>query len=65
MGLGRDVIVGKPGEWHAEHDGKAAHTYATKEAAFEASVAAASLAMRQGHEIMITTPGTPEGDASR
>lgn len=37
-----------------EHDDRVAHSYATKEAAFEAAVAAASLAMRQGHEIVIT-----------
>jgi hypothetical protein len=60
--IGRDVCF--RGEWYVEHDGNAAHTYATKEAAFEASVAAASLAMWQGHEIVIAAPGTTEGDAS-
>jgi hypothetical protein len=60
MGLARYAIIGSPGEWHVEHDDKIAHSYATKEAAFEAAVAAASLAMRQGHEIVITAPPAAE-----
>jgi len=58
MGFADYKIIGKPGDWHVEHDGKVAHTYATKEAAFEAAAAAASLAMREGHEIRITAPGS-------
>jgi hypothetical protein len=61
MGLARYAIVGNPGDWHVEHDGKVAHTYATKESAFEAAAAAASLAMREGHEIIITVPGSEGG----
>ena len=57
MGMARYAIVGHKGDWHVEHDGKIANTYETKEAAFEAAVTAASLAMRQGHEIAITAPG--------
>ena len=57
MGMARYAIGGEKGEWHVEHDGQVAHTYETKEAAFEAAVAAASIAMRQGHEIAITAPG--------
>ena len=61
MGLARYAVVGRPGDWHVEHDGKIAHTYATKESAFEAAAAAASLAMREGHEIIITVPGSEGG----
>ena len=57
MGMARYAISGGKGEWHVEHDGQIAHTYETKEVAFEAAVAAASIAMRQGHEIAITAPG--------
>jgi phosphotransferase system HPr-like phosphotransfer protein len=57
MGMARYAIIGQKGDWHVEHDGKVANTYETKEAAFEAAVAAASLAMREGHEIAITAPG--------
>jgi hypothetical protein len=61
MGLARYAIVGRPGEWHVEHDGKAPNTYVTKESAFEAAAVAASLAMREGHEIIITAPGSADG----
>ena len=42
----------------AGHDGKAENEYATKEAAFEAAIAAASLALRQGHEVTVTAPAS-------
>jgi hypothetical protein len=61
MGFANYKIFGNPGEWHVEHDGKVANTFATKESAFEAAAAAASLALRQGHEIMITAPGSEGG----
>lgn len=64
MGMARYAISGGKGEWHVEHDGQVAHTYETKEAAFEAAVAAASIAMRQGHEIAITAPGANETGAA-
>jgi hypothetical protein len=43
------------------HDGKAENVYQTKESAFEAAVAAASLALRQGHEVRIAVPGADAG----
>jgi phosphotransferase system HPr-like phosphotransfer protein len=49
MGLASYEIVGDAREWQ--------NVYETKEAAFEAAVAAASLALRQGHEVRITAPG--------
>jgi len=58
MGLASYTIFGVPGAWHVDHEGKAANTYETKEAAFEAAVAAASLALRQGHEVSVTAPGS-------
>jgi phosphotransferase system HPr-like phosphotransfer protein len=58
MGLANYRIFGAPGDWHVEHDGKSENTYVTKEAAFEAAVAAASLALRQGHQIIVTAPGS-------
>ena len=45
MGLAEYMIVSKPGGWTVLHDGIAPHDYETKEAAFEAAVAAASLAI--------------------
>ena len=57
MGLAAYEIVGDAGEWRVSHDGKAENVYQTKESAFEAAVAAASLALRQGHEVRISVPG--------
>jgi hypothetical protein len=56
MGLAAYEIIGNDAEWRVSHDGKAENIYETKEAAFEAAVAAASLALRQGHEIRATAP---------
>jgi hypothetical protein len=56
MGIASYEIVGVAGEWRVSHDGLAANVYQTKESAFEAAVAAASLALRQGHEVRITAP---------
>jgi hypothetical protein len=55
MGLASYEIIGTDAEWRVRHDGKAENE--TKEAAFEAVVAAASLALRQGHEVRISAPG--------
>jgi predicted kinase len=56
MGVARYGIFGAEGAWQIRHDGKADNKYATKEAAFEAAIAAASLALRQGHEVVVTAP---------
>jgi len=57
MGFACYEIVGNAGEWRVHHDGKAENVYETKEAAFEAAVAAASLALRQGHDVRLVAPG--------
>jgi hypothetical protein len=62
MGLAEYMIVSKPQGWTVLHDGEAEHDYATKEAAFEAAVAAASLAIRQGHEVHVSVPGRDAGN---
>jgi hypothetical protein len=57
MGLAAyDIVKGDNG-WSVAHEGKAAGSYATKEAAFEAAAAAASNAIKQGHEVRICVPG--------
>lgn len=48
-----------------QHDRKAENVYETKEAAFEAAVAAASLALRQGHEVRATAPARGLASGSR
>ena len=62
MGLAEYMIVAKPQGWTVLHDGAAEHDYETKEAAFEAAVAAASLAIRQGHEVHVSVPGRDAGN---
>ena len=34
MGLARYTIIGRPGDWTIEHDGKTPHSHATKELGF-------------------------------
>jgi hypothetical protein len=58
MGLASYEIVGSGGEWRVRHDGRADNVYQTKESAFEAAIVAASLALRQGHEVRISAPAS-------
>ncbi|WP_040674568.1 hypothetical protein [Nitrobacter sp. Nb-311A] len=44
------------------HDGQANNEYATKEAAFEATVAAASMPPRQYRDVRISVPGREAGN---
>jgi hypothetical protein len=57
MGLAWYEIVGNDAEWRVRHDGKAENVDETKEAAFEAAVIAASLALRQGARGQGYSPG--------
>jgi len=57
MGHAAYEIIPYETGWGVAHDGTIGGPYATKEAAFEAAAAAASLAMRQGHAIQISAPG--------
>jgi hypothetical protein len=57
MGLAEYKILPRGEGWTIQHDGAAPNDYATKEAAFEAAVGAASLAIREGHEVRVTVPG--------
>lgn len=65
MGSASYRIAPHKGGWGVSHDGDTVGPYETKEAAFEATVAAASNAMREGHAIEITAPGREvEGTAA-
>ena len=57
MGLAQYAIVPVEDQWGVLHDGNVKRKYATKEAAFESAVAAASLALREGHEVHVSVPG--------
>ena len=64
MGLAGYMIVAKGNGWSVLHDGVADNEYATKEAAFESAVAAASLAIREGHEVHVSVPGADSGNGT-
>jgi hypothetical protein len=51
-------VVGSGGVWRVKHDGEPVGSYQTKESAFEAAVAAASSAVREGYEVQLSVPGT-------
>jgi hypothetical protein len=55
----RIVEVGT--DFAVDHNGAKSGSYATREGAFEAAVAAASNAIRAGHEIMIEVPPLRKG----
>jgi hypothetical protein len=57
MGLAQYSVVEVRDGWGVLHDGNINGEYATREAAFEAAAAAASLAIRQGHEVHVSAAG--------
>jgi|EndMetStandDraft_5_1072996.scaffolds.fasta_scaffold995867_2 hypothetical protein len=56
MGIAKYEIFGKDGAWRLRQDGKPEKEYATKEAAIEAAIAAASIVLREGHDFTMTAP---------
>jgi hypothetical protein len=64
MGMAAYRIVPYQSGWGVDHDGKTKGPYETKEAAYEATIAAASIAMREGHAIEIAAPGREAERAS-
>jgi hypothetical protein len=61
LGSANYQITEKGKSWTVLHDGKADGEYATKEAAFEAAVSVASVAIKQGYEVCISVPSTKAG----
>jgi phosphotransferase system HPr-like phosphotransfer protein len=64
MGLAQYAVVPVHGQYGVLHDGEIRAEYATREAAFESAVAAASLAIRQGHEVHLSVPAREEEKAA-
>jgi hypothetical protein len=64
MGLATYAVIETKNTWGILHDGSVEGTYETKEAAFESAVAAASLAIRQGHEVHVSAPGHETGNGT-
>lgn len=57
-------VRGGAAEWHVEINERTGMSYATKEAAFDAAVDAASSAIRDGHEVIILVPGAEPGETA-
>lgn len=62
MGLASYAITEIGREWTIPHDGETEGHFETKEAAFESAIAAASLAIREGHEVHVIAPGNTAGN---
>ena len=62
MGLAQYAVVAAGDRWGVLHDGNVEGDFGTKESAFESAIAAASLAIRQGHEIHVSVPGRDAGN---
>jgi phosphotransferase system HPr-like phosphotransfer protein len=62
MGIAEYKVVSKGSGWTVVHDGAAPNEFASKEAAFESAIAAASLAIREGHEVHVSVPGRDAGN---
>jgi hypothetical protein len=57
-------VVRRNDEWAIEHDNKVEGTYATKEAAFEAIIGAASNSIKGGVGVSIEIPPRRAGQSS-
>ena len=62
MGLAQYAVISVRDRWGVLHDGNVEGDYATKESAFESAIAAASLAIREGHEVHVSVPGRDAGN---
>jgi hypothetical protein len=62
MGFASYAIISTGKGWGILHDGNVEGEYATKESAFESAVAAASLAVREGHEVHVSVPSRDAGN---
>ncbi len=60
----QNVGAGISGKWGILHDGNLEGTYDTKESAFESAVVAASLAVREGHEVHVSVPSSQAGNGT-
>jgi hypothetical protein len=56
MAMATYRVVPYEDQWGVAHDGEIAGPYVTREAAFEAAVAPASLALKQGYAVEVSVP---------
>jgi hypothetical protein len=57
MGQAIYNVIPYQGGWGVDHDGSTVGPYETKEAAYEATVAAGSIGLKEGHELQINVLG--------
>jgi hypothetical protein len=62
MGLAQYAVIAVGARWGVLHDGNVEGDFVTKESAFESAIAAASLAIREGHEVHVSVPGRDAGN---
>src|SRR3954447_26342838 len=62
MGLAQYAVVAAGDRWGVLHDGNVEGDFATKESPFESAIAAASLAIREGHGVLVGVPGRVAGN---
>jgi len=61
MPFARYEVLPKEDHWVVRHDEDVTGPYVTKEAAFEAAVGTAEVAIGQGYAVSVTVPGGMEG----
>ena len=61
MDTAKNRVIPYEGQWGVAHDGETAGPYVTREAAFEAAVAPASLALKQGYAVEVSVPPPEPG----
>jgi len=64
MGKAYYDVIGSDDHWGVRHDDDPIGEYASKEAAFEAACAAASNAIKFGHEVRVTVPGSERSETA-
>lgn len=62
MGRATYTVVPYRDGWGVEHDGMTTGPYQTREAAFEAAVPSASIAIAEGHEVDVVVKTAPRLD---
>jgi len=64
MGVAQYEIVPFGKYWGVQHDGKINGKYSTKESAFESAAVAASMAIHNGHEVLVHVPSGGDSAAA-
>lgn len=64
MGQADYKVIRQADSWAIDHNGEVRGSFATKEAAFESAVGAASNAIKEGLGIMIEVPQRASGESA-